>query len=425
MIKTIIAFIIVFGTIVFVHEFGHYFFAKKSNVLVREFSIGMGPKIFWTHKNGTTYTIRLLPIGGYVRMAGLEENDDTLRKGMIINLVLDKDEKVTKINSSSKKGLVTGIPVQISDWDLEKELWIEGFENGDENLLKRYSVSHDAMIIEEDGTEVKIAPIDVQFQSAKLLNRLMINFAGPMNNFILAIVTFIILAFVQGGIPVSTNQIGKVMPNSVAQKVGIQKNDKIIAINNHKTKTWEELSEQISKNPGKKITVEIKRDNKTIIKNIVPSTNTQNGKKTGAIGIQMQQKFDKHLGKMLIYGFTQTIALSVAIISAIAGMFTHGFSLNDLGGPVAMYSMTSEAASYGAAQVIGLLAALSINLGIVNLLPIPALDGGKILLNIIEGIRKKPLDSEKENWITLIGVGFLLLLMILVTWNDIQRYFLH
>ncbi len=101
----------------------------------------------------------------------------------------------------------------------------------------------------------------------------------------------------------------------------------------------------------------------------------------------------------------------------------HGFSLNDLGGPVAMFSLTSQAKENGLISVVTLTALLSVNLGIINLLPIPALDGGKLLLNIIEAIRRKPLDPEKEIIITMIGFGFLMILMLLVTWNDIQRYF--
>ena len=101
----------------------------------------------------------------------------------------------------------------------------------------------------------------------------------------------------------------------------------------------------------------------------------------------------------------------------------HGFSLNDLGGPVAMFYLTSQAKENGLISVVTLTALLSVNLGIINLLPIPALDGGKLLLNIIEAIRRKPLDPEKEIIITMIGFGFLMILMLLVTWNDIQRYF--
>ena len=100
MITTIIAFIIIFGILVFVHEFGHFFFARKSGILVREFSIGMGPKLFAVHRNGTTYTIRILPLGGYVRMAGLEDDKDTLKQGMPVSLLVGKDNKVKNINTS-------------------------------------------------------------------------------------------------------------------------------------------------------------------------------------------------------------------------------------------------------------------------------------------------------------------------------------
>ena len=425
MIITIIAFIIVFGVLVFVHEFGHYFFAKKAGILVREFSIGMGPKLWFYRKNSTTYTIRLLPIGGYVRMAGAEEDDVPLKKGMTVNLLINDENKVVKINTSNKKTLISGVPVQISDWDLEDKLWIEGYENGDDSELKVYEVDHDACIIENDGTEVQIAPKDVQFQSAKIIQRMLTNFAGPMNNFILAIVAFLVIALVQGGVASTDNQIGKVQENSVAQKAGIKPNDRIIAVGNIKTTTWQEASTQIQRNGNKKIILKIDRKNKIIKIRITPKVQIENGKKVGMIGVMAKVHYDKSIVAILSYGFTQTWYIITSIIGVLGKMFTQGFSLNDLGGPVAMYSYTSEAAHYGILSVMNLMAVLSINLGIVNLLPIPALDGGKLLLNIVEAIRRKPLDPEKEGIITLVGFGFLMILMILVTWNDIQRYFLH
>ena len=158
----------------FVHEFGHYFFAKRSGiVLVREFSIGMGPKIYAYHKNGTTYTLRILPLGGYVRMAGLEDDEDSLKKGQPISLLLDDNGIVRKINASSKMTLLNAVPLEVSAWDLDQELWIKGYEDGYETKEVTYQVDHDAMIIESDGTEVQIAPLDVQFQSATLPNRMM------------------------------------------------------------------------------------------------------------------------------------------------------------------------------------------------------------------------------------------------------------
>ena len=163
--KTIITFIIVFGILVIVHEFGHFFFAKRSGILVREFAIGMGPKIYGHQaKDGTTYTLRLLPIGGYVRMAGNGDDETEMAPGMPLSLLLNSDGIVEKINVSKKVQLPNGIPLELIAYDLEDDLTITGYVNGDETQEVTYHVEHDASIIEADGTEIRIAPRDVQFR---------------------------------------------------------------------------------------------------------------------------------------------------------------------------------------------------------------------------------------------------------------------
>ena len=425
MIVTIIAFVIVFGVLVFVHEFGHFYAAKKSGILVREFSIGMGPKLFAYHKNGTTYTWRLLPLGGYVRMAGLEDDEESLKKGSPVTLLLDKQDQVTKINTSQKKMLKGGLPLIVTDWDLQKKMWIEGYENGDESQVKRFNVKRDAMITEEDGTEIQVAPLDVQYQSVSVPKRIVTNFAGPFNNFILAIIAFGLVAMLQGGvqIPTNSNVIGTVQKDSVAAKAGLKEGDQIVAIDGHQVSNWQDLVSDLSDRGGKQTTLKVKQAKQTKEIRLTPKTVKQNGQKTGQIGITEKIKTDHSIGAILAFGFTQTWNIIMLVFSAIGHMITHGFSLNDLGGPVAMYSMTAQAAHHGAITVINLMGLLSVNLGVINLLPIPALDGGKILLNIIEGIRKKPMDPNKEVVITMIGFAFLMILMVLVTWNDIRRYF--
>lgn len=139
------------------------------------------------------------------------EEDIEIKPGTPISLVLDANGKVKTINTSKKKQLVNATPIEVSAVDLEKDLFIEGFVNGESEQATRFSVNRDALLIEEDGTEVQIAPLDVQFQSASLPQRMMTNFAGPMNNIILAIVAFIILAFIQGGVPSYVNEIGEVV----------------------------------------------------------------------------------------------------------------------------------------------------------------------------------------------------------------------
>ncbi len=424
-ITTIITFIIVFGILVIVHEFGHFYFAKRGGILVREFSIGMGPKLVYHRgKDGTTYTLRLLPVGGYVRMAGAEDDEEEIKPGTPVSLYVGDNEQVERINTSKKSTLFNGIPLEVTGTDLEDELWIEGYENGDESEVKRYSVAHNATIIEADGTELQIAPKDVQFQSATLGRRLMTNFAGPMNNILLAIVTFMLMSFVQGGVAMGTNQIQVASsPISVAKKAGVQTNDKITAVNGKKTTNWTDLSNAIQPLAHKKTTLTIQRGSTTKHVTVTPAGQKSNGKTVGMIGITQAQ--DKHIGAILASGFTQTWTMTKALFGALWHMVSGHFSLNDLGGPVAIFATTSQATQYGAVGVLNFLAFLSINLAIVNLLPIPALDGGKILLNFIEAIRRKPLSENVEAAITLVGVGFLVLLMLLVTWNDIERYFIH
>ena len=183
------------------------------------------------------------------------------------------------------------------------------------------------------------------------------------------------------------------------------------------------MASKIDANPGKKLVFKVKRGKNQVLNfSLKPKTVTEDGKKSGKIGVVAKQAVNRSPVAIAEYGFVQTWNVMKQIFAALGAML-HGFRLNDLGGPVAMYSYTSKAAQYGVVSVISLLAFLSVNLGIVNLLPIPALDGGKLLLNVIEAVRGKPIDPNKEVVLTLIGFAFMLILMFLVTWNDIQRYF--
>lgn len=421
---TIITFIIVFGILVIVHEFGHFYFAKKSGILVREFSIGMGPKLIAFRKNHTSYTLRLLPVGGYVRMAGAQEDDgEALQPGTMVNVQINADNLVTRINASQKQTLFQGVPMQVVAFDLTDGLWIDGYENGDESQIKRVMVDHDATIIEHDGTEVQIAPTDVQFQSAKLWQRALVNFAGPMNNFLLAIVVFAIIGLMQtGGVPSNSTKIGTVMEDSVAQKAGLKAGDEITKVDGKTMKDWTSLSTTLQSEPGKKVTLTYRRGATTKTINVTPKVITTEGQKIGQIGIT--GAVDKSIGGRLMYGLTGTWDMVTRIWSALANLFTGGFSLNKLGGPVAIFANTEQAAKMGFASTLLFMAFLSVNLGIVNLLPIPALDGGKLLLNLIEAIRRKPLPESAENAVQIAGFLFLILLMIAVTFNDVYRYFI-
>ncbi|WP_172356115.1 RIP metalloprotease RseP [Pseudolactococcus insecticola] len=410
--QSLVTFIIVFGVIVCVHEYGHLFFAKKAGILVREFSIGMGPKIFAHQaKDGTLYTIRILPLGGYVRMAGWGEDTTEIKTGAPASLTLEPATNiVTRVNLSAKSQFGQALPMLVTAYDFEKDLSITGEVNG-ENVT--YQIDHDATVVEEDGTEIRIAPLDVQYQSASLPGRMLTNFAGPLNNFILGAVAFVLVAFMQGGVQdLSSNQVTISDKSYPAYQAGLRTGDTIKAINGTKVSDWSELSAAISKSDGKKIsvttsdktlTITPKKEDKSYIIGVTPLL------KTGF--------FDKLLG-----GLKNAASSAFAIVNALKDLVLHP-NINKLGGPVAMYQMSGKVAREGITTIISFMALLSINLGIFNLIPIPALDGGKILMNIIEAIRRKPMKQENESIITLIGVGVMVILMIAVTWNDILRLF--
>ena len=414
----ILTFILVFGIIVVVHEFGHFYFAKKSGILVREFAIGMGPKIF-AHigKDGTAYTIRILPLGGYVRMAGWGDDTTEIKTGTPVSLTLTDDGKVKRINLSGKKLDQTALPMQVTQFDFEDKLFIKGLVLEEE---KTFAVDHDATVVEADGTEVRIAPLDVQYQNATIWGKLITNFAGPMNNFILGVVVFWILIFMQGGVrDVDTNQF-HVMPQGALAKAGVPETAQITKIGSHEVSNWESLIQAVESETKDKTapTLDVTISENGSDKQVTVSPEESQGRYL--LGVQPGIKSD--FLSMFVGGFTTAADSALRILSALKNLIFQP-DLNKLGGPVAIFKASSDAAKNGIENVLYFLAIISINIGIFNLIPIPALDGGKIVLNILEAIRRKPLKQEIETYVTLAGVVIMVVLMIAVTWNDIMRLF--
>ena len=414
----ILTFILVFGIIVVVHEFGHFYFAKKSGILVREFAIGMGPKIF-AHigKDGTAYTIRILPLGGYVRMAGWGDDTTEIKTGTPVSLTLTDDGKVKRINLSGKKLDQTALPMQVTQFDFEDKLFIKGLVLEEE---KTFAVNHDATVVESDGTEVRIAPLDVQYQNATIWGKLITNFAGPMNNFILGVVVFWILIFMQGGVrDVDTNQF-HVMPQGALAKVGVPETAQITKIGSHEISNWESLIQAVESETKDQTapTLDVTISEKGSDKQVTVTPEESQGRYL--LGVQPGIKSD--FLSMFVGGFTTAADSALRILSALKNLIFQP-DLNKLGGPVAIFKASSDAAKNGIENVLYFLAIISINIGIFNLIPIPALDGGKIVLNILEAIRRKPLKQEIETYVTLAGVVIMVVLMIAVTWNDIMRLF--
>ncbi|WP_223588507.1 RIP metalloprotease RseP [Neobacillus bataviensis] len=418
--STVIAFIVIFGALVFFHELGHFIFAKRAGVLCREFAIGMGPKVF-THKKGeTTYTIRLLPIGGFVRMAGEDPEMVEIKPGYRIGLLFDKADKVSKIILNNKEKYPNCRIVEVEYADIEKELIIKGFPEDDDENMRTFTIHPQAVIV-ENGVESQIAPIDRQFGSKTLGQRFMAIFAGPMMNFVLAFIVFSLIALLQG-VPTNEPKLGEITPDGAAKAAGLQKGDIVQSINGSEISSWSDVVEIIRKNPNEQLDFSIIRDGKEKEIQVTPLEKTVEGKKMGLIGVY--SPFEKSPVKAVTAGAKETYFWTKQIFVMVGKLVTGQFSIDALSGPVGIYKSTDEVAKSGIYYLMKWAGILSINLGIMNLLPIPALDGGRLMFFAVEAVRGKPIDRQKEGMVHFIGFALLMLLMLVVTWNDIQRFFL-
>lgn len=251
------------------------------------------------------------------------------------------------------------------------------------------------------------------FNNKRALTRLGVVLAGPMMNFILAILLLAIIGFYSG---IATTQV-TVIPGEPAQLSGIQNNDQIYAINNHKVSNWEEVVEIISSKPNEKITVTVIRDGKYIDYSV--NTAVEPETQRGVIGIQTE--IIKHsVLDSLKYGFQKTFWILKMILVGIFQMLT-GKVKADVVGPLGMVHIVGEAAKIGFYQLLYIAAVISANLGLFNLFPIPALDGGRGIFLVFELLRGKPVEPEKEGLIHFIGFALLMFLMIIILFKDIKE----
>ncbi|EGQ1718268.1 RIP metalloprotease RseP [Staphylococcus pseudintermedius] len=426
MLITLIAFIIVFGVLVFVHEFGHMYFAKRAGIMCPEFAIGMGPKIFSFRKDETLYTIRLLPVGGYVRMAGDGMEEQPVQPGMHVRIKTNDANEVTHIILDDQHKFQQIEALEVKQVDLTEDLFIEGI-TADDDARHRFNIAEKAFFV-QNGSLIQIAPRHRQFTHKKPYQKFLTLFAGPLFNFILAFVLIIGLAYYEG-VPVP--KIAQVGEKSPAQQIGLQKGDEIKKIGSHEIHRFNDVKKQLEATEGKPTTIVIERDGKTIEKEFSPKkVEIQTTKTTKQTDYQLgfMPERERSLFEPLLFGIQQTIEygkiIFVAVASMIASIFTGDFSFDMLNGPVGIYKNVDTVVKTGIINLISWTAVLSVNLGIMNLLPIPALDGGRILFVIYEAIFRKLANKKAETVIIAAGAVFVLIIMVLVTWNDIQRYFL-
>jgi regulator of sigma E protease len=418
-LSTVIAFIIIFGALVFFHELGHFIFAKRAGILCREFAIGMGPKVLSFKKGETIYTIRLLPIGGFVRMAGEDPETVDLKPGFRVGLIV-KNGLVEKIILNNKEKFPNARIVEVDKADLDHKLTISGFPEDNDEELTVFNVSPDAVSV-EDGVETQIAPYNRQFASKTLGQRTMAIFAGPMMNFILAFFIFLLIAFFQG-VPANDPILGNLTDDGAAKQAGLHAGDHVESIDGAEISTWTDVVEIIRQSPNKELQFSIVRDGKTFEIPVTPREMKAEDQTIGIIGVY--SPVEKSPVRALTYGFEQTYFWTKEIFIQVGKLITGQFSIDMLSGPVGIYVSTDTVAKSGIYNLMRWAAILSINLGIMNLLPLPALDGGRLMFFGVEALRGKPIDRHKEGMVHFIGFALLMLLMLVVTWNDIQKFFL-
>ncbi len=344
MLIAIVSFIVVFTIVAVVHEFGHFLVAKRSGILVHEFALGFGPRLLSIRRGETDYSINLIPILAYVKIAG-----------------------------------------------------------------------------EEDETE-PACPEDRKYYSKSPLIKFLLSFFGPLFNIILAFL-ILTLIFLFVGVPKEvSNEIEKISPDSPAAVVGLKSGDKVISIDGKPVIKMAASIDYIHAHPGKVLLLKVSRGDKTLSFSVTPKLDEK--LKVGLIGFSPKPIYVKVSPlSSLYYGIQQTFAMVALMFIILFKLVTGGISIRDLAGPVGIAQITGTYAQSGMLNLLHFVAFLNVNIGVINLLPLPALDGGRIVFVLIELIKRKPVDIKLENRINQAGLYVLLALMFLVTINDILRLF--
>jgi regulator of sigma E protease len=423
---TLIYFLIVIGILVFVHEFGHFIMAKRAGVRVEKFSLGMGPKIWGYKKGDTEYVLSALPLGGYVKMAG--ENPDEEPTGAPDEF---QSKTVWQRAKIAATGPLTNIvlaflimplvfmvgtysegPAKVGFVEKGSPAELAGFQAGDvvEEINGRSINDWTkalSLIAVNPGTDVTVM-IDRGGEKKALTLR-------PESATELKI-------GMSGLIPDMPAEIGKLKPGFPAEKAGIKAQDKILAVDRQTIYHWNQFSTLVKDSKGKTLTLEIAREGKRLAVSVTPVQDS--GRYVIGVEPAMHLVFKKYgFFESLRLGFDKTLEAIDLTFITLKKLLTFSLSIKTLGGPVMIAQMSGQAASAGLSSFLSLLAMISISLGILNLLPIPVLDGGLILFLVIEAVRKKPVSRKVMEVSQSIGAAVLITLIAVVSYNDIVRMF--
>jgi regulator of sigma E protease len=353
-------FLLVLTVLVFVHELGHYLIARRNGVRVDVFSIGFGRELFgWSDRAGTRWKFSLIPLGGYVKMFG------------------DSDPS----SGPSAVGLA-----RLSQSERE-----------------------------------------VSFHGKRLGQRAAIVAGGPLANFVFAIVVFAGL-FMTYGQPFTPAQVGQVTPGSAAEKGGIKAGDLIISINGHSIDRFEDVQQAVRLDPaGVPMEIVVRRDGQDVTLHVTPTLTEKtdrfgNRYQFGLLGIGRSgvDYIRRDPASAVVRAVGETWNLSSATLQAMWQIVIGMRSSEELGGPFKIAQLSGEVAQGGIVPLLGFMAMLSINLGLINLFPVPVLDGGHLLFYAAEAVRGKPLGQRAQEYGFRIGLALVVTLMLYVTWNDIH-----
>ncbi|MFA6170064.1 MAG: RIP metalloprotease RseP [Candidatus Margulisiibacteriota bacterium] len=345
MLISILSFVVVFTIIAVAHELGHLIWAKRVGIRVLEFGVGFGPKLFSVTRNSTIYSINLIPILAFVRLAG-----------------------------------------------------------------------------ENDTEEDRAVPLEERIQSKPPIQKFKAVFAGPGMNIFVAFLILIIFTLFMGYPKGASNEIGVINKNSAAEKAGLKVGDKLLAINNKQFSKMEEAIAFIHRSPEKSLRLTILRDDKKLELSATPKHNPR--LKISLLGFSPKPLYEKVSPFVAVYlAGQQTILMVFSVVLVLWQLITGGVSLSDLAGPVGIAQITGKYAQTGLASLVYFTAFISVNVGVLNLLPLPALDGGRIIFYLWEMVTGKQVNEGFENRVNSIGFMVLLALMALITFNDLLRLF--
>lgn len=370
----------VFGLVVFVHEFGHFLAAKIVGVYTPRFSIGFGKALLRKRIGETEYVLAALPIGGYVRMAS-------------------KDDEATAFIEGGSENAVTQVATK--------------GEPSDPNAMIPFGP--------------KPIPADRWLESKPLWARLFILLSGVTMNVILALVVTILMLLRYGMPYVSTNT-DTVVADRPAALAGLRAGDSLVAIDGIPLASWDSLVTKISASANREVVFDVRRNGESVRIPVTPlldtATNLRTGKleNVGRIGVLPSARSRPvAFGEAITKGWSVTWGMAGSVIEALRGLATRKVAASELGGPIMIATASVQAARSGLENLMVLISLISVNLAVFNLLPIPILDGGQILVQVLEAIKGKAFSVRTREYILRAGLAAVLLLFALVTYNDLRR----